>query len=280
MKRVLIVLCFWCSFVTSFSQQPADIIISYDARRMDFSKDTVVNEKMTLLCNKDISKYFNDISQWSDSISSTPGGEQKLKDIIMANCVTKMPDGSIRVDYTKGPVKNIYTYVLTDNNDGQLTHYGKWGNEQRYYKEPLEEMSWEIGDSTQNILGYECVIAETDYHGRHWTVWFTPEIPVSFGPWKLHGLPGLILSADTGDGFDFIATGIQTSDRVITPVYGSENYSKADRKKSLADEEYYQNNKRSIISAQFGGNVKFTTGFDEGRKYDGKKYSIEPDYKN
>ena len=278
MKRVLIVLCFWCSFVTLFSQQHADIIISYDSGRMDFSKDIVVNEKMTLLCNKDISKYFNDISQWSDSLSSTPGGEQKLKDIIMANCVTQMPDGSIRVDYTKGPVKNIYTYVLTDNNEGQLTHYDKWGNEKRFYKEPIDEISWEIGDSTKNILGYECVIAEADYHGRHWTVWFTPEIPVSFGPWKLHGLPGLILSADTGDGFDFIATGIQTSDRVITPVYGSENYSKTDRKKALADEEYYQNNRRSIISAQFGGNVQFSPGFDEKKKYDGKKYSIESDY--
>ena len=67
-------------------------------------------------------------------------------------------------------------------------------------------MTWETGDSTKNILGYECIQAQTDYHGRHWTVWFTPEIPVHDGPWKFRGLPGLILEATTGDGIGFLQT--------------------------------------------------------------------------
>ena len=263
-----------------FAQNKENILVSYDVKEWNYAKDTVVNQQMSLLFNQDISKYYNEISQWTDSLSSTPEGAKQLKEIIMAHCMTTMPDGSVRVDYTKGPVKNIYTYIFNYKNNEILTHYGKWGTEQRFYDEPLEEMTWVIGDSTTNILGYECIKAETEYHGRHWEAWFTPEIPVSFGPWKLRGLPGLILNANAGKGFEFTATGIQSSDRILTPIFNPENYNKTDRKKALADEEYYQNNRQAIISAQFGGNVQFSSGFSDGPKYDGKKYSLEPDYKD
>ena len=261
------------------AQNKAEIIVSYNAKEWDYQRDSVINQTMTLLLNKDFSKYLNELSLWSDSIGSTPEGVNRLNELIMAQCVIRNPDGSVTVDYSKGPIKKVYTYVLTDKEKGELTHYGKWGNEQRYYNEPLDEMIWEVGDSTANILGYECVLAETDYHGRHWKAWFTPEIPVSFGPWKLHGLPGLILSADAGEGFGFQATGIESTDRLMTPIYNPELYSKTERKKALADEEYYQNNRQAILSAQYGGNIQFTSGFDDGPKYDGKKYSLEPDYK-
>lgn len=263
----------------AFAQDRADILVSYCEHVWNFKKDTVSNEKMKLLIRKDSSKYFNEISQWNDSLSSTPEGKKELDQIIRAQCMTVRPDGTVVVDYTKGPVKNIYTYIFTDNDKGELTHYDKWGTEQQYYREPFDEINWVIGDSTTNILGYECVIAETDYHGRHWTAWFTPEIPVPFGPWKLRGLPGLILSASAGENFGFDATGIQSTDQIITPIYLTENYSKTDRKKALADEEYYQNNKQAIISAKFGGNVQFSSGFGDSSKYDGKIHSLEPDYK-
>ncbi|MBD5356784.1 MAG: GLPGLI family protein [Bacteroides sp.] len=48
-------------------------------------------------------------------------------------------------------------------------------------------------DTTAFILGYECIMAEIDYHGHHWQAWFSPDIPVNDGPWKVCGLSGLIL---------------------------------------------------------------------------------------
>ncbi|MBU3814175.1 MAG: GLPGLI family protein, partial [Candidatus Bacteroides intestinipullorum] len=46
----------------------------------------------------------------------------------------------------------------------------------------------------------------------HWTVWFTPDIPVSEGPWKLHGLPGLILQAeDSEHWFSFACIEIENA---------------------------------------------------------------------
>lgn len=62
-------------------------------------------------------------------------------------------------------------------------------------EEDISKPSWTVTDSTRNILGYECIYAFADYRGRRWEVWFTPDIPVSDGPWKLCGLPGLILKA-------------------------------------------------------------------------------------
>lgn len=56
-------------------------------------------------------------------------------------------------------------------------------------------------DSTADVLGYECVMAESDYHGRRWRAWFSPDLPLPFGPWKLHGLPGLILKAEADAAF-------------------------------------------------------------------------------
>lgn len=63
------------------------------------------------------------------------------------------------------------------------------------YEEEAPHLNWKLipGDST--ICEYACKKATTHLHGRDYTVWYTPEIPISEGPWKLSGLPGLILKA-------------------------------------------------------------------------------------
>ena len=35
------------------------------------------------------------------------------------------------------------------------------------------------------VASFDCQKAECDFRGRRWEAWFTPEIPVSEGPWKL-----------------------------------------------------------------------------------------------
>lgn len=122
------------------------------------------------------------------------------------------------------------------------------------YEEPVAELGWEIGDSTKIILGNECVMATANYHGRRWTAGFSPEIPVIAGPWKLTGLPGLILEA-TADGnqYSFIATGIQQTDKPITPVYLANEYEKTDRIQFLRARCSFLDNPLGKINAQFAG---------------------------
>lgn len=63
-------------------------------------------------------------------------------------------------------------------------------------EETVETPDWQlVPDSTMEILGYQCQMATTRFKGRQWTVWYTEDIPLDEGPWKLRGLPGLVLSA-------------------------------------------------------------------------------------
>ncbi|MDD7437454.1 MAG: GLPGLI family protein [Bacteroidales bacterium] len=68
------------------------------------------------------------------------------------------------------------------------------------YTEPMSKPEWTLVPTDSIIADYHCQKAETDYLGRHWTVWFTTDIPYSDGPWKLYGLPGLILHAEESEG--------------------------------------------------------------------------------
>ena len=257
----------------------ADIIVSYDESSLNWEKDTLQTIRMSLLANAHESKYFNDLSLWTDSLKSTPEGKDQWTQIIMASCVTQSPEGGLSIDLTKGPVKAVHTYVFTNADNGSLRYYSKFGGELGYYDEPLTDMEWEICDSAKTVLGYECVKAETDYHGRRWTAWFTTDIPVSFGPWKLHGLPGLILMAEADNGNSFVATGIEKTDRIITPMYSADEYDRKDRRKALAETEYFLNNRESILMARHGANVEFAYDPEERPKYDAERYANEPDYK-
>ncbi|MDR2120592.1 MAG: GLPGLI family protein [Tannerella sp.] len=54
---------------------------------------------------------------------------------------------------------------------------------------------WELFPDTATLLGYTCRKAVCRFKGRDYEAWFTEDIPRSEGPWKLQGLPGLILKA-------------------------------------------------------------------------------------
>ncbi len=56
-------------------------------------------------------------------------------------------------------------------------------------------INWHIEDSVKNIQGYLCQKATGRSYGRNYIAWFCTDIPYSFGPRRLVGLPGLILEA-------------------------------------------------------------------------------------
>ena len=79
-----------------------------------------------------------------------------------------------------------------------------------YYEEDLALFDWQIHPETRLIKGYQAQKATTDFAGRSYVAWFTPEVPVPEGPYKFNGLPGLILEiADTQQHWVFTFTGLE-----------------------------------------------------------------------
>lgn len=258
-----------------------NVAVEYDVTTSDSNSGDPYTQKMTLVASPEKSLYFNKMSLYVDSCSSTPEGKAKLREIQMKAWRVVQPDGTVTLDGRKlglGPDKTEYLYVAKESEPGLITVYDRKAGELWRYEEPLSEMEWTIiEDSTKNILGFECIMAQTDYHGRTWKVWFSPEIPVYDGPWKLHGLPGLILSADGDNGFIIDAKEIGYTKQAIPSVYSVKDYTNGKRKQILADHEHYENNFESMMAAQ---GIKMNADGTPANlpKYDRQRRAWETDY--
>ena len=65
-------------------------------------------------------------------------------------------------------------------------------------KEITPEIQWTLSDDTLRVGDYLCQKATATFRGLTWQVYYTEEIPSSAGPWRLRGLPGLIVRAESG----------------------------------------------------------------------------------
>lgn len=139
--------------------------------------------------------------------------------------------------YKWGKVKMIYSQTSVEKmnilkEQGGIYMEEKGGNKSKIYKdkkkqevstidmigtlsvyrciEQLPPQQWTMTGDTLTVLGYLCQKATTDFGGRSYNAWFTTEVPLNDGPWKLYGLPGLILKVVSDDQvFSFEAIGIE-----------------------------------------------------------------------
>lgn len=78
------------------------------------------------------------------------------------------------------------------------------------YDEALK-FDWKIENDKQKIGNYTAQKASTTFGGRHWTAWFSTELPFQDGPYKFHGLPGLIVKIeDDGKNYSWELKGNKT----------------------------------------------------------------------
>jgi len=62
-------------------------------------------------------------------------------------------------------------------------------------EEALPTIDWKICPDTASFGGLHCQKATAHFKGRDYIAWFCPDIPIHVGPWKLNGLPGVIVEA-------------------------------------------------------------------------------------
>ncbi|GHE31853.1 GLPGLI family protein [Sphingobacterium griseoflavum] len=98
--------------------------------------------------------------------------------------------GQFKPDYTiiKDSDSLFYFQGINAGGANNMVHF--------YYSEPQNVLDWDLLTDTMTVMGYRCQKAVVDYGGRRWEAWFSTEIPISDGPYKFCGLPGLIVTIE------------------------------------------------------------------------------------
>ena len=194
------------------------VIVSYryshPVQTMRSAESDVTNQYILVTDGKQ-SKFYSPKTEFIDSIESTPEGFEQFNTFKRICYEKKQSDQIPRVDGS---------FYVTKSN-GRICTYDIASATKFKWEERVLSIEWEVNDSTKIILGYECFNATAKVHGRMWKAWFTPEIPIKEGPWKLSGLPGIILEAECEGGqYIFVADGIQQSDAPCFKIYGAEKW--------------------------------------------------------
>lgn len=230
--------------IAAVAQQKADIEVSYTASTVNFREGgNAKPNQYILLANAGESKFYSPVTEYIDSLRSTPEGDAKYKE---------MTQGA----YLSGKMNEIPRrdgsyYLFKSMGQNTMKYYDVNGMEKYYCEEDIPVIDWTLADNSKVILGYECQMATCDFHGRKWTAWFTTDVPLMNGPWKFGGLPGLILEANDASGlYSFVATGIQPSSRPIVPIYSADSYEKISRTDFLKAKRQFIDNPISTINTQ------------------------------
>lgn len=205
-------------------------------------KDNISSDNMLLQIGRDgLSKFSSYKNLTVDSI-------------IMRSTSEQIADAAIEGKLSTGEFMTIYKNYPA----GKLTHTEKICQDWFRYEEDMPAFEWELTDSVTNVLGYECHSAKCKFRGREWTVFYSEDIPLSDGPWKLHGLPGLIMKASDGKGhYTFKCIGIKSkADRPIT-IY-KVPFNNVKRKDYYDTKHRYEVNPYAYFEATTGGHVTVT----------------------
>ncbi len=232
MKYFITAIFLFCFLISSSviikDKEPGILEIEYvKTQVVDTLKWESYSDPMTLRIGQTSAMFYPTKKMWADSLLKT---NFKLHE---------------KIYYETNPIgKPGFTpiggyedeYLFRNVNEGETMVCSSIGGDVYYYVEDTTKPEWEIREDTKEILGYQCQRAECDFRGRNWVAWFTPEIPVQEGPWKLIGLPGLILAAnDSKNHYSYEATSILTQE--LRPVgirlYVNDLYNIKSRRKYL-----------------------------------------------
>lgn len=88
------------------------------------------------------------------------------------------------------------------NKDSNIIYYKEFIKDvdsTYFIYDSLPDLNWKLIPETDTISGYVCKKAKVKFRGSNLTAYYSTEIPISFGPWKFDGLPGLILKISSDE---------------------------------------------------------------------------------
>lgn len=103
-----------------------------------------------------------------------------------------------------------FNYMLEkDNIAGSVVQYNQLSNFS-YQIPDKPEYDWEVINERSKWMNYSVQRAECNFRGRKWNAWFSSDLPFPSGPYKFHGLPGLIVKmSDESNSHSFVLIEVQ-----------------------------------------------------------------------
>ena len=258
MKKIFTLICLLVTVSAVISQENvldnAYLKCQYEyIWKQDTLSGKTRDDLLILQVGENISKCYSYYSNEVDSLMALPNGDEIAMKMIS--------DAMKSDDFMKGlyPHKRLKTYIYKNYPQGNITVTDGLSMQDYIYEDELNAQQWEINDSTKTILDYQCQMATCDFRGRQWTAWFTTDIPVSDGPWKFSGLPGLIMEAyDKGNQYVFTIVGLQKVED--EPIFFSETYVGSKRFDKSNRIDFLKAKKRYLMN--MGGYIEMETGID------------------
>ena len=183
MKKLIAFFVFAAIFVNAQNNR---FIYEYKFVSDSTKKDVVASEMMFLDITKNSSKYYSREVYVQDSIMRADLEKQMKAGVSNFNIKRNDAKGKVRYKVTKDYQKNkTYLNVRIGSDSYKV----------------LEDrvLDWKILPEKEKIGNWEAQKATTEFGGRKWTAWFCEEIPLSDGPYKFKGLPGLIVKISDAD---------------------------------------------------------------------------------
>ncbi|MDR6156788.1 GLPGLI family protein [Chryseobacterium sp. SLBN-27] len=180
LRKTLFIVTFLISLF-GFSQKYSFTYV-YTFKPDSLNLDKTETELMGLFIDKNGSTYFSLTKVKRDSAIA----QSRNSDGISSNMPVSLntfPQGKVRGIIRKDWRSNEVISYLSVNAD-------------RFKIIQHITFNWQIGTETAVIQGKKCQLATVEYKGRKYNVWFTNEIPISDGPYKFGGLPGLIVKIE------------------------------------------------------------------------------------
>ena len=200
-KQFPLVVSLLAAFISAEAQKPdtAWLMVHYKFTHVRDTTDRAhpYTENMVLLVGKTASAYKSYDGMVAD---------QQFKKAY-AEAAASSPDGPPRIN-RRGA--------------GSPTQYYQYPSEQKLFTKdnlmvndyliqgPMPAIDWTVSGDTATFGGLHCQKATGHFKGRDYIVWFCPDLPVHAGPWKLNGLPGVIVDAhDTKNEVVFAFDGVE-----------------------------------------------------------------------
>ena len=212
--------------------------------------EDVKTEMMFLDTTKEGSKYYSYTVFNSDSIMKVDLQKQ-LAATGSINIKTDMRKGDVRYSVTK-----IYPEYKT--------YLHKRLSMDAYKVEEDRKINWKISSEKEKVGEWNVQKAEADFAGRHWVAWFSTEIPIQDGPYKFHGLPGMIVKIEDKTGSHKLELkGIKNiSENLDINIFNAKEIAINSKQFQKVIKEYENDPTKGIKQMQMGGATIVMTGKD------------------